>query len=89
MLPLFMAAESASADMSQPYGFPGRASTSANPGAKCGWFDCNNDAIGVVGRDPYDHVSWSLPIVTPRAYCLNCYNERLLDALDFIRREKS
>ena len=30
MLLLFMAAESASADMSQPYGFPGRVSTSAN-----------------------------------------------------------
>ena len=54
---------------------------------KCSWFDCNNDAIGIVGRDPYDHVSWS-PVVTPRPYCLNCYNERILDALDFIRSEK-
>ena len=87
MLPLFMVAESASADMSQPYGFPGRASTSANPGVKCSWFDCNNDAIGIVGRDPYDHVSWSA-IVAPRPYCLNCYNERILDALDFIRDKK-
>ena len=43
-------------------------------------------AIGVVSRDPYDHVSWS-PVVSPRAYCLKCYNERLLAALDFIRRE--
>ena len=59
-----------------------------NPDGKCKGFDCNDDAIGVVGRDPYDHVSWS-PIVTPRAYCLNCYNERLLVALDFIRRERS
>ena len=58
-----------------------------NPDGKCRWFDCTNDAIGVVGRDPYDHVSWS-PIVTPRAYCLNCYNERVLYALDFIRSEK-
>ena len=73
--------------MSQPYGFPGRLSTSANPDGKCkGFFDCDNDAIGVISRDPYDHVSWS-PVVSPRAYCLNCYNERLLVALDFIRRE--
>ena len=64
------------------------ASTSANPDGKCkGFFDCTNDAIGVVSRDPYDHVSWS-PVVTPRPYCLNCYNERLLVALDFIRGEK-
>ena len=34
---------------------------------KCKGLGCNNDAIGVVGRDPYDHVSWS-PIVTPRPY---------------------
>ena len=87
MLPLFMTAESASADMSQPYGFPGRASTSANPGDKCRGLGCNNDAIGVVGRDPYDHVSWS-PVVNPRSYCLNCYNERILAALAFIRRER-
>lgn len=26
------------------------------------------------------------PVVSPRAYCLNCYNERILVALDFIRR---
>ena len=59
-----------------------------NARAECqGIFDCDNDAIGVVSRDPYDHVSWS-PLVTPRAYCLNCYNERILYALDFIRREK-
>lgn len=86
MLLLFMAAESASADMSQPYGFPGRASTSANPGDKCEGLGCNNDAIGVVDRDPYDHVSWS-PLTASRTYCLNCYNERLLAALAFIRRE--
>ena len=54
---------------------------------KCRGCGCSNDAIGVVGRDPYDHVSWS-PIVPPRPYCLNCYNERILDALEFIRREK-
>ena len=55
---------------------------------KCkGFFDCDNDAIGVISRDPYDHVSWS-PVVSPRAYCLNCYNERLLAALAFIRRER-
>ena len=58
-----------------------------NPGGKCKGFDCNNDAIGVVSPDPYDHVSWS-PIVTPRPYCLNCYNERLLAAFEFIRRER-
>ena len=56
-----------------------------NPGGKCKGVGCDNDAIGVVGRDPYDHVSWS-PIVSPRPYCLNCYNERVLYALDFIRR---
>ena len=54
---------------------------------KCRGIGCSNDAIGVVGRDPYDHVSWS-PLVTPAPYCLNCYNERILDALDFIRGEK-
>ena len=58
-----------------------------NPDGKCKGLDCNNDAIGVVGRDPYDHVSWS-PIVTPRPYCLNCYNERILDALEFIQGKK-
>ena len=58
----------------------------SNPDGKCKWFGCNNDAIGVVGRDPYDHVSWS-PVVTPAPYCLNCYNERILDALEFVMRE--
>ena len=72
--------------MTQPDGCPGRLSTSANLGDKCKEFSCNNDAIGVVGRDPYDHVSWS-PIVTPAPYCLNCYNERILDALEFVMRE--
>ena len=62
-------------------------SAKGNPGKCKGFFDCDNDAIGVISRDPYDHVSWS-PVVSPRAYCLNCYNERLLVALDFIRREK-
>ena len=56
-----------------------------NPDGKCKGFDCANDAIGVVSRDPYDHVSWS-PVMSPRPYCLNCYNERVLYALDFIRR---
>lgn len=74
--------------MTQPYGAPGRPSTSTNSTSlKCQDLDCTNDAIGVVGRDPYDHVSWS-PLVAPRAYCLNCYNEHILDAFDFIRREK-
>ena len=60
-----------------------------NPAGKCqGFFDCKNDAIGVVSRDPYDYVSRS-PLVTPRACCLNCYNERVLSALEFIRGEKS
>ena len=53
---------------------------------KCRGIGCSNDAIGVVGRDPYDHVSWS-PLVTPAPYCLNCYNERILDALEFVMRE--
>ena len=75
MLRLFMVVEGASADMSN------------TETVKCSWFDCNNDAIGIVGRDPYDHVRWS-PVVSPRPYCLNCYNERILDALDFIRSEK-
>ena len=53
---------------------------------KCRGIGCSNDAIGVVGRDPYDHVSWS-PLVAPAPYCLNCYNERILDALEFVMRE--
>ena len=57
-----------------------------NARAECQGFACDNDAIGSVSRDPYDHVSWS-PLVTPRDYCLNCYNERILAALEFIRRE--
>ena len=91
MLRLFMAAESASADMAKRTVCTVKDCTffdpNLNPAGKCqGFSDCNNDAIGVVSRDPYDHVSWS-PVVTPRPYCLNCYNERVLYALEFIRRE--
>ena len=70
--------------MTQPHGAPANASTLV---IKCQGFACINDAIGSVNRDPYDHVSWS-PLLTSRAYCLNCYNERVLAAFDFIRREK-
>ena len=70
--------------MTQPHGAPANASTLV---IKCQGFACINDAIGSVNRDPYDHVSWS-PHLTSRAYCLNCYNERVLAAFDFIRREK-
>ena len=76
MLRLFMVAESAVADMSR----------NENT-LKCQGIGCNNDAIGSVSRDPLDHVSWSA-VVTPRNYCLSCYNESILDAFDFIRREK-
>ena len=41
-------------------------SAKGNP-IKCKGLGCNNDAIGVVGRDPY--------------------NERILDALEFVMRE--
>ena len=58
-----------------------------NPGGKCRGFGCTNNAIGVVSPDPYDYVSGS-PLLIPGNYCLNCYNERVLAALDFIRREK-
>ena len=54
---------------------------------KCRGFKCDNDAIGSVTRDPYDHVSGS-PLLIPGNYCLNCYNVRILAALEFIRREK-
>ena len=57
-----------------------------NLGGKCRGIGCNNAPIGVVSRDPYDHVSGS-PLVTPGTYCLNCYNECILAALEFIRRE--
>ena len=72
------------------YGASGRLSTSANASApviKCQRSACVYDAIGYVESDPYDHVSWS-PLLTSRVYCLNCYNERVLAAFDFIRREK-
>jgi hypothetical protein len=41
---------------------------------------CDQDAIGELARDPYDTISES-PIIQPVAYCLRCYNERVIAAI--------
>ena len=53
-------------------------------------FQCRNcNDIGFeIDRDPYDVVSGS-PIIYPVMYCLKHYNERVLAAMKWIRRERN
>lgn len=63
--------------------FPREVSLMSNASSAKG----NPQSSPLITRDPYDHVSGS-PLLIPGNYCLNCYNVRILAALEFIRREK-